>query len=66
MHFFLEMSTLNQGLAVWQLFISVSWCNGPYFVFEKSSCAKTIRKNTKAIAFEEFILSGNIHREDSD
>jgi hypothetical protein len=23
------------------------------------------RKNTKAIAFEEFILSGNIHREDS-
>jgi hypothetical protein len=30
--FFREMSTVNQGVAVWQLYISVSWCNGPYFV----------------------------------
>jgi hypothetical protein len=25
--FFREMSTLNQGVAVWQLYISVSWCS---------------------------------------
>jgi hypothetical protein len=56
----------NQGVADWQLYISVSLCNGPYFVFEKSSwvniCFVIDRKNTKAIAFEEFILSENIHR----
>ena len=44
----------------------VSSCNGTYFVFEKSSRAKMFCQKTKAIAFEEFILSENIHREDSD
>jgi hypothetical protein len=59
MQFFLEMSTLNQGLAVWQLYISVSWCiKWTILRLREIVLCKNMfcfRKNTKAIAFEEFI-----------
>lgn len=71
--FFRKMSTLNRSVAVWQLYIwSLSYFFMQWvlhFAFEKSSCAKkysVFAKKTKAIAFEEFILSGNINREDSN
>jgi hypothetical protein len=63
MQFFLEISTLNHGYI--SVFLGVMY-------YTSSSRNRPVqnmfcfRKNTKAIAFEEFILSGNIHMEDSD
>jgi hypothetical protein len=63
-----EMSTLNQSVTVWQLYIMFLRVVGPTSSSRNLPVQKYIlfSPKIKAIAFEELILSGNIHREYSD
>jgi hypothetical protein len=64
------MSTLNHHSGtVWQLYIMFLRVMGPTSSSRNLPVQKSILfspKNQAILAFEEFILSGNIHREDSD
>ena len=68
--FLLGMSTLNQSVTVWQLYIMFLRVMGPTSSSRNLPVQKYIlfsSKNQSDTAFEEFyILLGNIHREDSD
>jgi hypothetical protein len=58
------MSTLNQGVAVWQLYITVPWCIMDHTSSSRNRPVKNMlcfRKNTKAIAFEEYIVGKHTH-----
>ena len=63
------MSSLKQRVTVWQLYIMFLRVMGPTSSSRNLPVQKYIlfsSKNQSDIAFEEFILLGNIHREDSD
>jgi hypothetical protein len=68
--FFREMSRLNQSVAVWQLCVGASSCNSPYTPSPRNlPVQKYIMfslKKPKRQHLTSFILSENIHREDSD